>query len=103
MARPTALSPEQIERALRELPGWTLRDGALRRSLRFDDFVAAFAFMTAMALWSSALDHHPDWRNVYAQLEIALSTHDAGGITELDLQWARHAETVLAAARGGGA
>ncbi|HMI93405.1 MAG TPA: 4a-hydroxytetrahydrobiopterin dehydratase, partial [Polyangiales bacterium] len=61
MSRPTALTPEQLESALRELPDWTLREGALRRSLQFPDFVAAFGFMSSMALVSEALDHHPEW------------------------------------------
>jgi 4a-hydroxytetrahydrobiopterin dehydratase len=98
MPRPTALSDEQIESALRELPGWTLRDGALHRSLQFPDFVAAFGFMSAMALVSEALNHHPEWSNVYGRVQIALNTHDAGGITELDLKWARRAEKILAGA-----
>jgi 4a-hydroxytetrahydrobiopterin dehydratase len=94
-----ALSPEQIESALRELPEWTLREGALHRSLQFPDFVAAFGFMSSMALVSEALDHHPEWSNVYGRLQIALHTHDAGGITELDVKWAQRAEAVLAGGR----
>jgi len=99
MPRPLALRPEQIESALRELPEWTLRDGALHRSLQFPDFVAAFGFMSSMALVSEALDHHPEWSNVYGRVQIALNTHDAGGITELDLKWAQRAEAVLAGSR----
>jgi 4a-hydroxytetrahydrobiopterin dehydratase len=96
MPRPTALSAEQLAIALRELPQWNLRDGALRRSLKFDDFVAAFGFMSAMALVSEGMNHHPEWSNVYGRVEIALNTHDANGITELDLAWARRADAVLA-------
>ena len=96
MARPIALTSEQLDLALRDLPKWTLRAGALHRSLQFPDFVAAFGFMSSMALVSEALNHHPEWSNVYGKLEIALNTHDAGGITELDLKWARRAEALLA-------
>ncbi len=62
---------------------------AINRSLRFADFGDAFAFMSRVALLAERLDHHPDWRNVYNQLEIRLSTHDAGGLTALDLQMAQ--------------
>ena len=62
---------------------------AINRSLRFADFGDAFAFMNRVALLAERLDHHPDWRNVYNQLEIRLSTHDAGGLTALDLQMAQ--------------
>lgn len=90
------MTAEQIEQALRDLPQWALRDGALHRSLQFPDFVTAFGFMSSMALVSEALNHHPEWRNVYGRVEITLNTHDAGGITELDLKWARRAEALLA-------
>ena len=62
---------------------------AISRSLCFDDFTDAFAFMTRVALLAERLDHHPDWRNVYKQLDIRLSTHDVGGLTTLDLQMAQ--------------
>ena len=95
MSRPQPLDHAQIELALRDLPGWTFRDNALHRELRFDDFIAAFGFMSAMALVSQTIDHHPEWRNVYNRLEITLNTHDAGGVTVLDLEWARRAEAAL--------
>jgi 4a-hydroxytetrahydrobiopterin dehydratase len=96
MARPTAMTQEQIAAALRDLPEWTLRDGAIRRSVKLDDFVSAFGFMSSMALVSEALNHHPEWSNVYDRIEIALNTHDAKGITTLDFEWARRAEKLLA-------
>jgi 4a-hydroxytetrahydrobiopterin dehydratase len=89
------MTQEQIEAALRDLPQWTLRDGAIRRSVKLDDFVSAFGFMSSMALVSEALNHHPEWSNVYNRVEIALNTHDAKGITTLDLEWARRAEKLL--------
>ena len=88
-ARPTKLPEEQVRRALADLPGWELSGGKLRRELRFDDFVQAFGCMCSLALISEAKNHHPDWRNVYNRLEVELHTHDAGGITELDFDWAR--------------
>ena len=90
------LADAEIAGTLATLPGWTLHAGQLHRELRFGGFADAFAFMSAMALHSEALNHHPEWRNVYDRVVIDLHTHDAGGITELDVEWARRAETVAA-------
>jgi 4a-hydroxytetrahydrobiopterin dehydratase len=95
VTRPRKLDDAEINRGLAALPEWTLRDGKLYRELRFDSFVAAFGFMSSMALVSEAMNHHPEWRNVYSRLEIELSTHDAGGVTELDLKWAARADSLL--------
>lgn len=88
--------------ALASLPEWNLVAGrdAIRRSLRFADFNAAFAFMTKVALMAEKLDHHPEWSNVYNRVEIVLSTHDAGGLTHKDIALARFIDE---AARGAGA
>lgn len=86
------LDEAEIKSALAALPDWTLADGQLHRELRFAGFADAFAFMTAMALASESMNHHADWRNVYDRVTIDLSTHDAGGITQLDLEWARRAD-----------
>jgi len=67
---------------------WELKDSKLHISLEFADFVAAFAFMTAAALHAEKMNHHPEWTNVYNRVEIDLTTHDAGGITELDFKLA---------------
>jgi 4a-hydroxytetrahydrobiopterin dehydratase len=83
------LTADELDAALRGLPGWVLRDGALRRAFAFANFADAFAWMAAVALACEKLDHHPDWRNVYNRVEVALSTHDPRGITELDLTLAR--------------
>jgi 4a-hydroxytetrahydrobiopterin dehydratase len=78
-------------RALEQLPGWRAAEGrdAIRREFRFKDFNAAFGFMARVALMAEKLDHHPEWANVYNRVEITLATHDAGGVTELDLRLAR--------------
>lgn len=80
--------------ALRELGAWEDVDGrdAIRRRLRFGDFNEAFAFMCRVAMQAEKLDHHPEWHNVYNRVEIVLSTHDAGGLTERDLALARFIE-----------
>ena len=88
MARPTKLSEEAIRTRLSDLQGWTYEDGALRRNFEFPDFARAFGFMTTVALHAERADHHPDWSNVYNKVHVALSTHDAGGVTDLDFDLA---------------
>jgi 4a-hydroxytetrahydrobiopterin dehydratase len=85
----TPLSPEELSRALGELPGWTVAEGKLHREFRFPDFVRAFAFMSAVALAAEKRDHHPEWFNVYGRVVVDLTTHDAGGITRSDVELAK--------------
>lgn len=92
MTRPRRLSPEAVGLALAALPGWSGDHGAIRREYRFESFSAAFGFMARGALAAERLDHHPDWTNVYDRVSIALSTHDAGGVTELDFRLAGELE-----------
>jgi len=77
--------------ALAQLPKWTLQDGrdAIARSVKFKDFNAAWGFMTRVALAAEKMDHHPEWFNVWNRVDIVLSTHDAGGLTERDVALAR--------------
>ena len=91
------LALEAIHQALEGLPGWALsRDGlALERDFVFGNFVQAFGFMTQMALRSEAMNHHPEWVNVYNRVRVRLTTHDAGGLTALDLAWARAASELV--------
>ena len=91
MARPTQLSAPEIEKAISEpgLAGWSVVDAVLRRKFEFRDFASAFGFMTSCALVAEKMDHHPEWFNVYNRVEVDLTTHDAGGITTLDLELAR--------------
>lgn len=74
---------------------------AITRTLRFDDFNAAFGFMARVALHAEKLDHHPEWSNVYNRVDVVLATHSAGGVTDLDARMARFMDE--AAARLGGA
>ena len=80
---------EEYDEALAQLPGWSLQGGKLHREFRFADFVEAFGFMSRVALVAEAMDHHPEWSNVYARVVVDLTTHDAGGLTGLDLDLAR--------------
>jgi 4a-hydroxytetrahydrobiopterin dehydratase len=88
MARPAKLSVESV---LAQLSGWTAAEGreAIVKSFRFKDFNQAFGFMTRIALAAERLDHHPEWSNVYNRVEVLLATHDADGVTELDLKLAK--------------
>ncbi len=89
MARPQRLSDAEVKEHLAALPDWTFADDKLQRTLRFPDFQTAFGFMTQVALCAEKHDHHPEWSNVYATVQIAWTTHDAGGVTELDFTLAR--------------
>jgi len=84
------LSSEARKTALRTLKGWSEVNGrdAISKKFVFADFNAAFGFMTRAALVAEKLDHHPEWFNVYKTVEVTLSTHDAGGLTELDVKLA---------------
>lgn len=77
--------------AVQNLSGWQVVEGrdAIRKSFKFADFNAAFGFMTRVALGAEKLDHHPEWSNVYNKVEILLTTHDASGVTDRDLQLAK--------------
>ena len=91
MARPARFTDAERAEALASLPGWDLVEGrdAIRRRFRFSGFGEAFGFMTRVALIAEKMDHHPEWSNVYDRVEIVLSTHDAGGLTSLDIALAR--------------
>jgi len=86
------LSAEERKAALQELqPGWAETSGreAIARTFVFRDFNEAFGFMTRAALVAEKSDHHPEWRNVYKTVEVVLATHDAGGVTALDIALAK--------------
>lgn len=85
-------------------PDWTLNldKGCAHRRFVFDDFAQAFGFMAQMAVVSEAMNHHPEWFNVYNRVEITLTTHDAGGLSSRDRDWAARADKVYATLRTGG-
>ena len=85
MSRPVKIGAAE---ALKRLPDWRAAEGgrdAICRTFRFSDFTAAFGFMTRIALTAEKLDHHPEWFNVYNRVDVTLATHDADGVTELDV------------------
>jgi len=88
------VTPEALAQALDALPGWRHADGKLHKEFVFADFVAAFGWMTRVALAAEKLDHHPEWFNVYRTVRVALQTHDVTPpqVTETDLRLARTME-----------
>ncbi|NDD69649.1 MAG: 4a-hydroxytetrahydrobiopterin dehydratase [Synechococcaceae bacterium WB9_4xC_028] len=90
------LSSEQLEALPQHLPAWSLVNGKLRRELRFADFVAAFGFMTQVALAAEAMGHHPEWSNVWNRVVVELTTHDTGGLSDLDLRLAQRIDQIAA-------
>ena len=87
MPRPEKIGAAEV---LEGLDGWAAAEGrdAILRSFRFKGFGEAFAFMTRAALAAERLDHHPEWFNVYNRVDVTLTTHDAGGVTALDVELA---------------
>jgi len=82
------LSPQQLEAALAGLPGWSVAAEKLHREYKFADFVHAFGFMATAAIAIEKMNHHPEWFNVYNRVTVDLTTHDAGGITQGDVDLA---------------
>lgn len=83
------LSTEATEKELKNLSGWSIANGKLHKEFQFDDFNQAFGFMTRAAMHIEKMNHHPEWFNVYNKLVIDLTTHDAGGITQNDINLAK--------------
>ena len=83
------LSSEQISEELKNLSGWIVKDEKLHKDFEFEDFNQAFGFMTRAAMHIEKMNHHPEWFNVYNKLTIDLMTHDAGGITQNDVDLAK--------------
>jgi len=98
MSRPARLTDEALAQLATTLSGWQLDDRrvAIHRRFVLADFAQAFGFMTQLARVSEQLDHHPEWTNVYNRVDITLTTHDAQGLTGLDVQWAQQADALFA-------
>ena len=89
------LSTPQILEVLQELDGWSLNEDMITKSFKFKDFKEAFSAMTHIAFECEAMNHHPNWENVYNQLTIGLNTHDVGGITQKDIDLAHTIERIV--------
>jgi 4a-hydroxytetrahydrobiopterin dehydratase len=88
--------------AFKSLPGWTETPGrdAIAKTFKFKDFSEAFAFMARVALKAEQMDHHPEWSNVYNRVEVVLTTHDANGLTQRDIDLARAMDAFARTAHG---
>lgn len=89
------MNDREIEKVLKELHGWSLKEDAITKSFKFKDFKEAFSAMTRIAFECEAQDHHPDWKNVYNTLHIYLNTHDAGGVTQKDIRLAQTIDGII--------
>jgi 4a-hydroxytetrahydrobiopterin dehydratase len=89
------LSEDEINQRLEKLDGWEYKDDAIHTVLQFVDFKEAFSVMVRIAFEAEAQQHHPEWCNVFNELQISLSTHDAGGVTEKDFKLARSIECII--------
>ena len=83
------LSETEITEELKKIEGWAIKDNKLHKEFQFDSFNQAFGFMTRAAMEIEKMNHHPEWFNVYNRIAVDLTTHDAGGITNNDINLAR--------------
>ena len=89
------LSPAEIEERLANLPDWGLDQHKLFRHFVFENFIEAFGFMAQVALLAETMNHHPEWSNAWNRVEIYLTSHDAGGISERDFTLAKQIDSLL--------
>ena len=82
--KPYLLNDEEMKELIVKIPGWEINPKYIKREFNFDNFIEAFSFMTKIALICEKYNHHPNWENVFSRVIIKLSTHDLGGITNLD-------------------
>ncbi|MEO8166656.1 MAG: 4a-hydroxytetrahydrobiopterin dehydratase [bacterium] len=89
MAKAKKLSAKEITTAVKSLAGWELQKKKLHKEFKFNSFVEAFGFMARVAFIAESMNHHPEWFNVYNKVIIDLTTHDVGGVSNFDIQFAR--------------
>jgi 4a-hydroxytetrahydrobiopterin dehydratase len=89
MAKRVLLNEQEIQDSLKKLSGWKIVKGKLHKEFQFDSFVRAFGFMTSVAITAEAMNHHPEWFNVYDKVRVDLVTHDLGGISTFDVALAQ--------------
>ncbi len=94
MSKIPKLTQSELEAEIGNLPGWSLDDEKLYKQFEFKNFIGAFAFMTKVAITAEKMNHHPEWFNVYNKVQIHLTTHEAGGISENDVNLARKIDTL---------
>ena len=89
------IDEQKLDLMKKELNGWECSKDSLIKELKFKDFIEAFAFITKLALIAESMNHHPEWSNVYSQVTIKLTTHDLGGVSELDVKLANAIDRIL--------
>jgi len=89
------LTENEVNAALENLEGWSFAENAIHTSLEFENFKEAFSMMTRIAFEAENAQHHPEWTNVFNELSISLSTHDAGGVTQKDIDMAKTIEAII--------
>ena len=94
--KPSLLSSQKVASLTKEMPQWDIDENKMKIELQFNNFIEAFGFMTKVALLAESLNHHPEWKNVYAKVEIELTTHDLGGLSNLDNQMAKAINEMVA-------
>ncbi len=94
MAERKKLESRDIDQRLGIVRGWSVVHGKLHKEFAFENFVQAFGFMSSVALIAESLNHHPEWSNVYNKVTIDLNTHSAGGISDLDFEFARKVDVL---------
>ena len=96
MADAKKLSQQEIADSLKPLTGWNVQNGKLHKEFKFQNFVEAFGFMSRAAMIAEKMNHHPEWFNVYNKVIVDLTTHDVGGISNLDFEFAKSVERLVA-------
>jgi 4a-hydroxytetrahydrobiopterin dehydratase len=91
----SSLSNKQVDMQLEELTGWQRDGDSIIKSYHFSDFIEAISFMNQAAFYAEAIEHHPEWRNIYNVVDVRLTTHDTGGITSLDIRLAKRMEYII--------
>ncbi|WP_105244599.1 4a-hydroxytetrahydrobiopterin dehydratase [Psychrobacter sp. Marseille-P5312] len=91
----SSLSDKQINLQLEELAGWQRDGNSIVKTYYFSDFIEAMSFMNQAAFHAEALEHHPEWRNIYNVVEVRLTNHDTGGISSLDIRLAKRMEHII--------
>lgn len=89
------MTEQEIQEQLAHFEGWEYQEGTIQTAFEFNNFKEAFSAMTRIAFEAELLQHHPNWYNVYNRLEISLSTHDAGGVTENDFELAKRIDELI--------
>tara|TARA_B100000424_G_C22677222_1_gene371213 strand:- start:161 stop:451 length:291 start_codon:yes stop_codon:yes gene_type:complete len=93
--KPYLLQDEELRELAAKIPGWNIKSEQIEREFNFRSFIEAFSFMTKIALLCEKYNHHPNWSNVYSKVTVKLSTHDLGGITNLDQTIASEINRIL--------